>query len=137
MIITSDIADQFSNRANGICRLPTGEPLPLWVGDAIACDGDIFTALRGPKGEILDFARAHREIPKALYLALVVRDGGCVICDKAPQWCEAHHIISWLLHGETNLDNLVLLCKHHHHELHRNHQTIHQKPNGRWKLKPP
>jgi hypothetical protein len=31
-----------------------------------------------------------------------------------------HHIVPWSLGGGTDLDNLVLLCKHHHGLVHRN-----------------
>ena len=36
-------------------------------------------------------------------------------CDRAPEWCERHHIIPWIEGGETNLNDLTLLCRYHHH----------------------
>jgi hypothetical protein len=44
------------------------------------------------------------------------RDAGCVFpgCQTPPTNCEAHHIIPWQQGGPTNLNNLVLLCHHHH-----------------------
>ena len=30
----------------------------------------------------------------------------------------AHHIVHWADHGPTKLDNLVLLCGHHHRIVH-------------------
>jgi hypothetical protein len=35
-------------------------------------------------------------------------------CDIAPEWCERHHI-SWIDGGTTDLDNMTLPCKYHHH----------------------
>jgi 5-methylcytosine-specific restriction protein A len=35
-----------------------------------------------------------------------------------------HHIQHWIDHGLTNLDNLVLLCRHHHRMLHHPEWTI-------------
>jgi predicted restriction endonuclease len=32
---------------------------------------------------------------------------------------DAHHIVHWAEGGETSLDNLVILCRHHHRQLHR------------------
>ncbi|HEX8509564.1 MAG TPA: HNH endonuclease signature motif containing protein, partial [Propionibacteriaceae bacterium] len=36
-------------------------------------------------------------------------------CTRPPQWCERHHIIEWAAGGTTDLDNLTLLCRYHHH----------------------
>ncbi|WP_312034676.1 HNH endonuclease signature motif containing protein [Actinoplanes sp. TBRC 11911] len=33
-------------------------------------------------------------------------------------WTDAHHITEWTAGGETILDNLVLLCRHHHRRIH-------------------
>ncbi|WET77490.1 HNH endonuclease signature motif containing protein [Amycolatopsis sp. QT-25] len=32
--------------------------------------------------------------------------------------CTAHHIVFWQHHGETKIDNLVLLCTKHHRLIH-------------------
>jgi HNH endonuclease len=32
--------------------------------------------------------------------------------------CHAHHILHWILGGETKLENLVLLCGYHHRVIH-------------------
>jgi 5-methylcytosine-specific restriction protein A len=33
-------------------------------------------------------------------------------------WCEIHHIIEWENGGPTALDNLVMLCRAHHRQMH-------------------
>ena len=38
--------------------------------------------------------------------------------------CDIHHVIEWLRHGRTDLDNLLPLCSRHHHLVHE----------GRWRL---
>ena len=50
-------------------------------------------------------------------LTLIARDGGCSFpgCDTAPEWFERHHIVAWADGGATDLDNLTLLCRYHHH----------------------
>jgi Domain of unknown function (DUF222) len=35
-------------------------------------------------------------------------------CDHAPQWCDRHHVLDWILGGRTDLENLTLLCRYHH-----------------------
>jgi hypothetical protein len=34
------------------------------------------------------------------------------------RYLHGHHIVHWADGGETRLDNLVLLCSHHHHLVH-------------------
>jgi hypothetical protein len=51
--------------------------------------------------------------------ALKARDGGCRFpgCTNH-KFVDGHHIIHWADGGETSLENLVLLCRHHHHLVH-------------------
>ncbi len=70
--------------------------------------------------EILDLGRATRTPSPAIRKALHLRDGHCRFagCDRPAHFCDAHHIVHWLRGGETCLDNLILLCRHHHSLLH-------------------
>ena len=48
--------------------------------------------------------------------ALKARDGGCRFPGCANhKFVDGHHIRHWANGGETSVDNLVLLCRHHHH----------------------
>ena len=38
--------------------------------------------------------------------------------DTAPRHVDAHHIKHWADGGETSVDNLLLLCRHHHRLVH-------------------
>ena len=51
--------------------------------------------------------------------ALKARDHGCRFpgCSNH-RFCDGHHIVHWQNGGETRLDNLVLLCRHHHRLVH-------------------
>ena len=51
--------------------------------------------------------------------ALRVRDNGCRFpgCTNT-RFVDGHHIKHWADGGETSLDNLVMLCRHHHHLVH-------------------
>jgi hypothetical protein len=53
--------------------------------------------------------------------AMIIRDGGCSFpgCDAPPQHCEAHHVISWIDGGKTEVGNGCLLCAYHHREFER------------------
>ena len=50
-------------------------------------------------------------------LALIARDAGCSFpgCSHPPEWCERHHLQDWVDGGPTDLANLTLLCRYHHH----------------------
>ena len=50
--------------------------------------------------------------------ALKHRDGGCRFPGCGLHICDAHHVEHWAAGGETNLDNLMLLCRFHHRALH-------------------
>jgi hypothetical protein len=91
--------------------------------DRIACDCDVSRVIMAGRQEVLDVGRATRTISPALWKALVARDGHCTAwgCDKPPGWCEAHHKTPWSQGGETALDNLELLCWHHHQQRHLKH----------------
>jgi hypothetical protein len=53
--------------------------------------------------------------------AMITRDGGCSFpgCDAPPQYCQAHHVISWADGGKTEVGNGCLLCAYHHREFER------------------
>ncbi len=46
------------------------------------------------------------------------------------EWVDAHHIIHWARGGETKLDNLVLLCGHHHRLVHEGGFGISRRVDG-------
>ena len=45
-------------------------------------------------------------------------------------WTDAHHIHHWADGGETSLDNLITLCRHHHRLLHKGDFTLKQEGNA-------
>jgi hypothetical protein len=73
----------------------------------------------GPS-QVIDVGRQTKVIPKALWRALVARDGGCVApgCDRPPGWCDVHHKWHWIDGGPTNADNCELRCRRHHRAVH-------------------
>jgi hypothetical protein len=66
--------------------------------------------------------------------------GGCAApgCDRPPSWCEAHHIVFWARDGgKTDLDDGILLCRHHHLLFHNNGWEIRRDDLRRYWLVPP
>ena len=71
--------------------------------------------------EIIDLGRSYRYATTAQYQALFARDRGCVWpgCNIPAAWCHADHIHEWEHGGTTDLNQMALLCPHHHTERHR------------------
>jgi hypothetical protein len=88
--------------------------------ERISCDCRISRIITDGPSNVLDVGRETRNVSNAQWNALVVRDRHCTApgCDRPPGMCEAHHIWHWEHGGPTNLDNLKLLCWHHHKQQH-------------------
>jgi hypothetical protein len=86
----------------------------------LACDAVIHRVVTDGASTILDYGRASRVVPQALWNALVLRDRHCRFpgCDRPAHWAEAHHVRHWPDGGETRLENLVVFCSRHHHVCH-------------------
>ena len=86
----------------------------------LACDASVSRVVFGPDSELLDVGRKTRVIPAGLRRAVVARDRHCVApgCARPARWSDVHHIVSWADGGETAIDNLCLLCRYHHTQIH-------------------
>jgi hypothetical protein len=78
------------------------------------------TVLEDEAGDVLNIGRRARTVPAAIKRALAMRDKTCRFpgCSEAHH-VESHHIEHWADGGETSLSNLLVLCRHHHAQLHR------------------
>jgi hypothetical protein len=99
-------------------HLSDGTRVSAETARRLGCDAAAVTVLRGSDGSVLDVGRRTRTIPPALRRALEIRDGGCRFPGCGLRFCDSHHIVHWALGGETKLENLVLLCRHHHRGMH-------------------
>jgi hypothetical protein len=102
------------------------------------CDSDLHRLLHAD-GEILDYGRATRRIPPALYNAVLLRDQGCRWkgCDRPPHWCDVHHVDEWAAGGTTTIEKLVMHCDHHHTEIHKPGYHAELAPDGTYTVTPP
>lgn len=98
----------------------TGQPITAETARRIACDAELLPVLLDGESRPLDVGRARRSAPPHLRAALLARDGKCAFpsCDHPPGTSEAHHLRHWADGGATALDNLVMLCAHHHSVAH-------------------
>ena len=104
----------------------------------IACDSSIVKLTKDRKGDPLSIGRKSRGIPPAIRRALRHRDGGCRFpgCTNT-HFVDGHHIKHWSDGGETSLDNLVQLCRHHHRLVHEGGFTCERTARGKIEFRSP
>ena len=105
--------------------------LPLETVKRLLCDGSLVGMVENGSGEPLSIGRKSRTVPTGMKRALQARDRTCRYpgCSHT-RWLDAHHIKHWTRGGDTSMDNLVLLCSHHHRLLHEGGFQILSHPAG-------
>ena len=111
-------------------RARPGSPVANETVRRLACDAIRRTVLEDARGVPLKLGRRTRTVPTYLFRLLKHRDRHC----RAPGCrrtigLHAHHLVHWADGGETNLENLVLLCSRHHHLVHEEHWQICGRPS--------
>ena len=63
---------------------------------------------------------------------LAVRDLGCTArrCSVPPAFCDAHHLVRSADGGSTTVENLVLLCRFHHRQVHEGNVRVRRLDDG-------
>lgn len=99
----------------------------------MACDAEIIPAVLGAEAQVLDLGRARRLVTPQIWTALIARDKHCAFpgCTRLPLACDGHHITHWADGGETSLDNMVMLCRHHHTVVHERPWAVRIDPRTR------
>ncbi len=89
--------------------------LPIETVKRYLCDGSVIAVVEDDRGNPLDVGRKQRTVTTPIRRALWSRDRGCSFpgCHRT-RYVDAHHIQHWTNGGETKLENLTLLCTHHH-----------------------
>ena len=124
LLLTMDLESLRS--ISGLAESETGEQLSASAIRRLCCDADVIPSVLGSESEVLDVGRMARLVTPAIWKALVVRDRHCRApgCTRPPLMCHAHHLQHWADGGPTSLDNLILLCGHHHRMIHAGPWTI-------------
>jgi len=122
----------------GRCELEQGPAIAAETARRLACDCSVVRIVEGPKGEPLDVGRKTRSIPPGIRRALNARDKGCRFpgcCFK--RYVDGHHVKHWANGGETNLGNLVTLCRFHHRLVHDGQVVIQTLDDGAFRFVKP
>ena len=127
----------------GIDRVAMAEQIGLGlIPDTVLADylehADMIGALFDRNGSPLWIARSKRDATLMQRYALIVRDKGCVLCGATHTSCQTHHLMPWNApaKGETNIDELALLCHSCHRTLHNNNRTLFQDASRTWRTRP-
>ncbi len=131
--LKSDVTAETSTHINTeISHLEDGPHVTAETSRRIACDCSIYPIIEDENGDPLSVGRKTRSIPPALRRALRSRDGGCRFpgCTNT-HFIDGHHIQHWADGGDTSLNNLVQLCRHHHRLVHEGGFDCERKPDGR------
>lgn len=102
----------------GRSELENGTRVSAETSRRLACDSAVVKVSHGPGASVLDVGRRTRTVPPAIRRALEVRDRGCRFPGCGLRFTDAHHVRHWADGGETKLENLLLLCAHHHRLVH-------------------
>jgi len=137
--VTVTISFEDLLRQSGYGITETGEDLTASTIRRMCCDADIIPAVLGTSSEVLDVGRTQRLVTAAIWKALVARDRHCRFksCTRPPMMCHAHHIQHWADGGETSLENMILLCGHHHRLIHAGPWQIRKTGPADFSFDPP
>jgi len=116
-----------------------GASISIATVERRACADGYLPILFDDCGRALDLGRTQRLFSEKQRVVLAAIWGGCAVagCDRPPSWTEAHHADEWERdHGDTDVSNGVLLCRHHHMMVHNNGWRIRRRGAEFW-LEPP
>jgi hypothetical protein len=123
-------AEMLAKREPGISETGNGTFLTADEIKRLACDANLTRVIFDPESQPLDVGRTKRLVTPALRAAVCARDLRCVFpgCDRPSHHCDVHHLTHWADGGETSIDNLVLLCRHHHVLIHEGGWALNGAP---------
>lgn len=115
---------------SGVAEVHGGGLLGAETTQRLICDARVQVAVDDASGKPVGLGRTTRTVPPWLARHLKHRDGGCRFpgCGRA-RFVDAHHVKHWTKGGPTDLDNLALLCRHHHRLVHEGGWQLRGRPD--------
>jgi len=129
VVVTVGLGDLNGGDDRGAARQVGSGPISDETLAEYAATAELSVLLHDRDGRPLWLGRLRRHASSAQFLALAVRDRGCVLCGRAFQQCQAHHVIPWHAPGKgrTDIDNMALLCGACHRRVHDMRLTLHRQ----------
>ncbi len=116
VVVRVDLAALLRGQANDgeLCEIDNQGPIPVPMARDLANDSFLRLVFH-QAGDIRAVSHAGRTINRHLRTALVHRDTTCVVPGCGVSFgLEIDHLVPFAEGGPTELDNLALLCHHHH-----------------------
>lgn len=107
--------------------------------ERLACSSALRRVVIDSKSVVIDMGRKERVITERQRKALIARDGCCAApgCDRPPRYSAGHHLIPWSEGSGTDLQELALVCWHHHRRIHHNGWQLARNQDGTYRMIPP
>ena len=121
--VTAGVVD--GTDPDGLCEIIGVGPVPPSVLDRISLDDRLVGAIFGGDGQPVWLGRMERLANIDQYVAVALRDRGCVLCGAPMHRCKLHHVDEFCADGGlTDIENLVALCGGCHLWLHRTNRRV-------------
>jgi Domain of unknown function (DUF222)/HNH endonuclease len=131
-------AETLKHSHAGRCEFERGPSIASETARRLSCDASVVRILEDSRGEPLDVGRKTRTIPPGIRRALNSRDKGCRFPGCSfKRYVDGHHVRHWAAGGETNLSNLVTLCRFHHRLVHEGQIVVQTLDDGAFRFTRP
>lgn len=118
-VVVSCTLDQLAD-AEPTTRFATNTGIDVTAFDLVRLGmentADFVLAINGAEWMPLNLYRTRRTASIAQRITLLAMQGVCAWagCTAPISECEAHHVVSWLKGGNTDISNLAAVCRPHH-----------------------
>lgn len=118
-VVVSCTLDQLAD-ADPTTRFATNTGIDVTVFDLVRLGmentADFVLTIDGAEWMPLNLHRTRRTASIAQRITLLAMQGVCAWagCTAPLSECEAHHVVSWLKGGNTDISNLAAVCRPHH-----------------------